>query len=199
MISGGHPFFLRAPDWSTPIQNMFNRDTQVFRDTGFSISWTYFDQARLGFKAEYLLTDRTAIRAVEDFFDARQGRLGAFWVPSWQADLRVTAPIEVGDRDITVANFDYGDYWGGDLVSGRFIHFYTPSGESYVYGIRGISDTVVRVDEPYGVGFDCPEEHLGALLTSYLYLVRFDQDKLDISHIARGFTKFSIDIVQVQE
>ena len=183
----GHPLFLTAPDWSSRVENTFSRDNTVFVDAGYSTSWTYFDRTVMGLKAEFLLVGKDGIRELTDFFDDRMGRWEAFWVPSWQADVVVTGAIGATDRDISVSDFNYSDYWGEDEVCGRFLHFYLPDGTSIVRGCRPLSDTVLRLEEALGV--EVTEAQLGALLVSFLFLVRFDQDELRLKYLTAALAR----------
>ena len=52
-----------------------------------------------------ILASNSEVQALENFFDARRGPLGAFWMPTFIKDLEIALDISAPNGSITVRNF----------------------------------------------------------------------------------------------
>lgn len=171
--------FLTEPNWVRALEDSFRRDTRVFQSLGIGAAWSNFDETLLGLKAGYLLSGKAEIQDLMDFFDDKKGRWQPFWVPTWQADLVVTAAIDPADTIITVRDVKYSDFWQPNDVTGRFLFFKFPDGS---HAVRTVLDAptsaTIRLTSP--IGQAVPTDQLDRLLVSFLLFCRFDQDEIEI-------------------
>jgi hypothetical protein len=181
----GLDLFLNRPNWSTGLEAHWISDVHSLQNLGRGAYWFNYDQLLTAFRARYLLADRTSANDLIAFFDDKRGRLYPFWTPSWRAEVTLAAAVGATDDRITVASSDYFAAWGDSGSFGRFLFFWFPDAS---YACRRVvsapSPETLRLDQ--SLGLDVPEEEIGAVLISFLFPVRFDQDVLELHHHAVG-------------
>ena len=179
-----------APNWASPLTQNFITDVDVLQFLGIGRAWSQQSETGIAWEAEFLLDGRAAIQELRDAFDARRGRWGVFWAPTWQGDVKVTAAILATDTVLNIEDMDYGEYWGaaGYEVTGRYLMIRFPDGSQVYRRVLGWpSSTSLTLDA--AVGTDVALGELGSLLVSFLLLARFDQDELLLEYLTEDKAK----------
>lgn len=147
-------------------------------------------RATVGF-LDYLTATRWARRR---WLHDMRGRDGAFFLPSWKADLVLTAAAASGDLTITVADVlpSAAAYIGRYIqidVDGTYVHRQITAA-SAVAGVATLTISAPGITVPTSA------------VLSFLDLVRFDTDQFDMQHdrAVQGFmSSFSAIVVGVQQ
>ena len=175
------PVFDIEPNWINPIDQEFLHPCELLAFYGKEYSESNYTETDLRLRAQYLFDSKSEIQAYFAFFDEMMGRWGAFWVPSWQDDIVVTAAFEANATTFIIENIEYADYWLDNDVTGRYLFFLFPDGtQAYRKIMTAPSGTSITLGSE--IGKACSAGELGALLVSFLYLVRFDQDEAEIKY-----------------
>ena len=114
---------------------------------------------------------------------ARAGKLKPFWLPSFQSDLAVVAPVGGTDAFLTVENRGYAE---GPVaaVGRRDLLITTTSGAQFYRRITAASvideaSEMVALDSSLGTTL---QPHQFQRI-SFMHLVRLDTDNVEIAHI----------------
>jgi hypothetical protein len=125
--------------------------------------------------------------ALLQWVHARRGRLRAFWLPSWNADMQLAAPVAPANTSITIKN----QVWREAGV--RCVLIETDDGTRVVRKVTGIAlsgnNEVVTISAQLGVS--------SARLICVVDLVRLESDTITIRHRENGITSFSAACVEV--
>ena len=172
--------FLARPQ--KPVNYDFNRpyDTLQFLGLAYALGRLPQSENELGLKALYRLNSRGEISQVWDFFDAKQGQLESFWIPSWARDIVPAAAIGAADTEITIEPMEYGTTFLGNDIIGR--HIYVQFSDK-TYVCRKIVDAAgdyIELNEALGRSITADE--LQKTLMSFLYLCRFALDEAQIDY-----------------
>ena len=172
------------PNWATALTQNFITDVNVLQYLGIGRAWSQQAETGIAWEAEFLLDSRAAIKGLRDAFDARKGRWGAFWCPTWQGDVIVTGAIGATDTTLTIEDMEYGTYWGaaGYEVTGRYLAIRLSDGTMIYRRVMGWpSSTSLAIDQSLGV--EVAEAELGSLLVSFLLFARFDMDEIELEYL----------------
>lgn len=180
----GYPVLLTPPNWTEDLQGEFGRKwRELDYLTGRRVVDDLTGLARTRRVHRWLLVGRAAIAGFRFWLAARAGRLKPFWLPSFQSDLRVIAPVGGTDAFLTVENRSYAE---GPVaaVGRRDLLISTTSGAQFyrrVTAASEISDSseLVAIDSPLGTTL--PPEQFQRI--SFMQLVRLDTDNVEIAHI----------------
>ena len=186
----GYPVMTTAPNWAEPLKQSFITDVDVLRFLGIGRAWSQQAEVGIAWEAEFLLDGRAAINELRDAFDTRKGRWGAFWAPTWQGDVKVTAAIGASDTTLTIEDMKYGSYWGGAgyEVTGRYLMIRFPDGsQAYRRVTAWPTSTSLTLDA--AVGVDVAEDELRSFLVSFLLFARFDMDELVLEYLTLSVAK----------
>ena len=151
---------------------------------------TYFStygDTRFIFDRKFLCTSRKEIYDFFDFFDAKQGRLGTFYTPTWMEDIIIDAGFDDTDTVLIVKDL----YLTEAELIGRHIYIELKDG-SYVcreITARLTTDTIT-IDS--GVGTTVPTADLPDTLCSFLYEVRFNVDEISFEYEMRYIAKTKV-------
>lgn len=177
----GYDIFNFEPNWVDMPLHEFNRPSELMRFLGLSYAQSYYDETALRFRFSFLEMTKSLIRQINDFFDGKLGRLQGFWIPSWQADIVVTEPFDAAANLLNIQDIKYEEYWLCNEVTGRHIFMMFPDREYVCKKIIGVpSSTMITLDST--VGKACSASDLSALLVSFLYFMRFDQDEIETKY-----------------
>lgn len=130
----------------------------------------------------FLLAGRDAIAEFRAWLAARSGKLNAFWLPSFQADLALASPISAFDTAMTVTDRAFAAN-GGASVGRRDILISTTLGAQYFRRITGVtplteSTESVAIDSALGASV-LPDQ---VRYIAFMKLVRLDSDAVEIAH-----------------
>ena len=132
-----------------------------------------------------ILMNKESINNVVRFFKRTCGRYLSFYAPSWVNDFELDRDIRQGTNFLyTKFNHMYKYYLGKNRK--KSIVIFTKDRKSYIYDIMSYSyETInnikygkITVSEPFSRGFARSD----VLMVSYLNLVRFDHDELELSY-----------------
>jgi hypothetical protein len=131
----------------------------------------------------WLLVGRAAIAAFRAWLAARAGKLKPFWLPSFQSDLAVVAPVGDTDAFLTLENRGYAE---GPVaaVGRRDLMITTVSGARFYRRVTAASEIdaareMVALDN--GLGTTLQPNDFRQI--SFMRLVRLDTDKVEIAHV----------------
>jgi len=167
-----------------PVTYKYQRAYDLLQFLGLGYAGGRFDTGEnvMGMKMTLSRITRTDIYKTINFFDACQGRLNQFWVPSWSKDLVATAAIDSADTVIAVENIDYETAYLTNEVIGRFVYIQFPDGTYVCRKVADADDTTPSITLNSAIGTTVTAGNLNNLLISFLNLVRFDIDELIVEY-----------------
>ena len=136
-----------------------------------------------------IATDRASIWALRQWLHYRRGKQKAFWLPSHNLDLVVTAQVTESQTLLETENVGLGIY--GEFPISVRIH--TTKGTFY-RDITGASSTAVTIDSP--IGEHAPEDFIRI---DFMTLVRFNSDKITITYQSGRAAKLNIPLMSVND
>jgi hypothetical protein len=161
-------------------------DLTQFLGLGYAASRYAAGVSALGMKTSLIRNTRAAIWETLNFFDACQGRLQRFWMPSWNRDLVVAAAVLGTDTVLTVENIDYETHYLTNEVIGRYVYIEFPGGTYACRKITAADDDTPSVTLDSAIGTAVPAGQIDRLLVSFLNLSRFDLDELAVDYPLGG-------------
>lgn len=186
----GYPIFNIEPDWSNLGEQGFIHPYDYLSFYGKTLSISHYDETEFTLRFGYLQKLRSELQKILDFFDDKMGRWGNLWIPSWQSDIRVTAPFGAGDNQLTIEDIKFGEYWL-DEMAGSHITLLWPDGTRINRQIIGApSTTEITLDNT--VGKACTASELNRLLVSFLLFARFNQDEIEVEYISDEIGRMSL-------
>jgi hypothetical protein len=180
----GHPVMLTAPNWTEDLEGRFGRKWQdIDYLTGRRAIDDLTGVASVNRTHRWLLLGRAAIAAFRAWLAARAGKLKPFWLPSFQSDLAVVAPVGDTDAFLTLENRGYAE---GPVaaVGRRDLMITTVSGARFYRRVTAASEIdaareMVALDN--GLGTTLQPNDFRQI--SFMRLVRLDTDKVEIAHV----------------
>jgi len=196
----GYPVLLTATNWTEDVDTDYARK---LNELDFLTGRRAIDDlsgiGTVRRTHRWLISGRSAIAAFRSWLAARAGRLTAFWMPSFQSDLKVVSPIGAFDSAITVENRAYAANVPA-VVGRRDILIATTSGSRYYRRITGAtaltpSTESIAIDSVVGAAL-LPEQirHV-----SFMKLVRLDSDAIEIAHHTDDMAEVSISIRSIRD
>jgi len=175
--------FLHAPMSST-FECTFYRPYDYFQAIGLGVFFNRFDtgEVRINLSGKIICATQEEIWDVFKFFDAHQGRLSRFWVPTWNRDITPRSAIDSADTVIPVQLPGYETDWLPNNIIGRHLYIQFPDGSYTCRKIEDASDLTPSITLDSAIGVSVTEEQLSRLLISFLILSRFDQDVLEMDY-----------------
>jgi hypothetical protein len=180
----GHPVMQTAPNWTEDLEGRFGRKWQdIDYLTGRRAIDDLTGVASVNRTHRWLLVGRAAIAAFRAWLAARAGKLKPFWLPSFQSDLAVVAPVGDTDAFLTLENRGYAE---GPVaaVGRRDLMITTVSGARFYRRVTAASEIdaareMVALDN--GLGTTLQPNDFRQI--SFMRLVRLDTDKVEIAHV----------------
>ena len=170
-----------APDWSTPPEQ--SHDRPATRSDGLWAAYEdpLYDEPTLTAVMAWSAFSRADILELAAFFDEIQGGLNAFWVPTWQSDIRLDAGFAA---DSTVLSIDGGlpDEWQGNDVIGLHAAIIYPDGTIVCRGIADAGASSITLSAAPGKALATAD--LPCAMISFLLLVRSAADTLELAYDA---------------
>lgn len=180
----GYPVMLTPPNWTEDLEGRFGRkwhDLDYL--TGRRVIEDLTGVAGVNRTHRWLLVGRAAVTAFRAWLAARAGKLKPFWLPSFQSDLVVVAPVGGTDAFLTVENRGYAE---GPVaaVGRRDLLITTVSGARFYRRITAASEIdaaseMVAIDGTLGTTL---QPHQFQRI-SFMHLVRLDTDNVEIAHV----------------
>jgi hypothetical protein len=179
----GLPVFLEEPNWVDDLDATLDRDVQLL-DTGIGLTYQTDPllRALMGQAHRWFLPGKERLAAFRDLIYRHRGRQGAFWLPTFKADLRLVNSPPSASSQITVENVGYG-YTQGPQSGRNYIAIKHSTGtliRRIVSVSPGLTDATERLN------LDAP---LGLALSpglvqriSFVDAARFDTDDFEIVH-----------------
>lgn len=125
----------------------------------------------------------------------RRGMQGAFWLPSWNADVVVTATIEVDDDHIHIASVGFDELYAVpcDIV------IETTGGGSIPFRVTSAADggpgeEILSLETPYDGILSIPTTMIARV--GKLTLSRLSSDRVEIQHTAGGGASISAPTIE---
>lgn len=176
------PVIEQAPNWvQDPEQTFLRKVARIDPGTGPA----YFDEEGAGAVLQqshrWLLDGRAEIDGFRRWLYARQGRLSAFWLPTFAQDFALTAPIGSSDTTIDVENCGYTTSIA-QAIGRRDIRILLNNGTAYMRRITGssvISAAVERLTISSALGAAVATNQVQAI--SYMDLVRQESDAIELA------------------
>lgn len=139
--------------------------------------------------------DRAAAWRLRRLLHARKGRLKSFWLPSWNADLVLTKVVSAAAQGLTVRNVGYHLYYGVTDIMIR-----TTSGQTFFRRVLGGSltdqgENSLSIDAALGVELQPSDVEF----ICFMRLVRFDSDRVELTHKDAGVVETSVPVMEVPE
>jgi hypothetical protein len=177
----GLPVLTQAPNWTEDVDVGYLRKLaeldggtgKIYRDdeAGGAITTQ---------QHRWLLDGRAEIDAFRRWLYARQGRLSAFWLPTFAIDLAVVADIGSAATTIDVWHSGYTD-WIAQDVGRRDVRIVTASGTAYhrrIVASTEISGTVERLQIDAALGAAVAAADVRAV--HFMRAVRLEADAAEI-------------------
>ncbi len=196
----GYPVLLSATDWSGDVETDYTRKLgELDCLTGRRVIDDLSGIGTVRRTHRWLISGRAAIAAFRAWLAARAGRLTAFWMPSFQADLKVVSPIGAFDSAITVEHRAYAANVPA-AIGRRDILIATTSGSRYYRRITGAtalspSTESLAIDSVLGTALR-PEQ---IRQVSFMKLVRLDSDAIEIAHHTDNTAEVSISVTSIRD
>lgn len=179
----GLPVFLDEPNWVEDLVADYDRQTDLL-DTGIGLTYQVdvLGRALIGQSHRWFLPGREKLAGFRDLIYRHLGRAGAFWLPTFKADLRLVAAASSGATQITVVNAGYG-YTGGPTSGREYIAIKHSGGtilRKVLAVIPGLTSDTERLglDAPVGLALSPGRD----LRISFVDTARFDNDVFEIVH-----------------
>jgi len=178
----GYPVLDARPNWSQAPQLDYERKLSVLDAVVGNV--IEIDESGLPVTRQrfgYTFPDRADAQTFREFVYSVRGRLGAFYLPTFTEDLRLTADAAAGDTTLNVALVTYSGYIDQD--PGRDAIRIALSGGAVVYA-KITASTVLDADtEQLTISPAIPVAVTSANLEciSFMPLVRFDADAVEFN------------------
>lgn len=195
--SGKYMFNIK-PDWAREPAQSLNRATEILQFLGYGCSETRTDEPVIRFDFDFVCINRQEIDEIITFFDYCKGRLKSFWVPTWQNDILVTAPISVNDTNVTIEDIEYPGHWLNNEMFGRYLYFQMPGGNISTKKVISSPDsTTITLDA--GMEYACLQNQLSGLSVSFLSLARFAVDEIQCKYSTSTSARITASIQTVRD
>lgn len=168
---------------TSPMKIHYSIPYDLEQGIGLGYKTTYYDnrQVHIDMEQSLLLGSRENIGKILDFFDSKCGRLKSFWCPTWSRDVVFTEAIDSADVVIAVEDTDYNtDMLSNDIIN-RHIYIQFPDGSYVCRKITNEVDGDIVIDS--AIGTSVSAANANKMLVSYLNLVRFDIDTIEIKFV----------------
>jgi len=175
-----------------PITELYIHPFSIFGPYGIQSYYSSYGSTRAAFKRTFICNTRKMIYDLFDFFDAKQGRLGSFYVPTFMGDIIISAEVDSTDLTLTTRKL----YMTADEIVGQHIYIRL---EDKSYVCREItarpSTTSITIDTP--IGTDIPTADLKNTLCCFLHESRFGVDEITYEYYVENIaeTKLRFDIL----
>lgn len=185
------PVLLRAPNRATPVDDAYERLLDVLDLGGVVVSDDPVGRPQLVTPLSYVLRNRAEIAWMRRWLQARGGRYGAFWLPTFEPDLTPTETITAASQVLSIRDIGYGLYYA-QAPGRRDLLIELHDGRQFM---RRIVDTLEadpgteRLLLDRALGADAPVQEVRRI--SFMSLCRLDADSVEFSHRSAGVAQIS--------
>lgn len=164
-------------------------------DNGISVpvADSIYTTPKQGFTLSWEANSRAALWRLRQWIHSRKGKQKSFWLPTWNRDFELMVPTTISSVGIEVRATGYALYYGV-----RDIMIHTKAGATYYNRITG-SSLALSGNENFTL-----ESAVGAALDpsdidciSLMHKVRFDADRIEISHSDNRTATITVPAVEV--
>lgn len=194
------PILPIKPNWAENQIEIFNRP--LIRKTDYLAGAPiYFDDSEFTsqtFVLDMKLLSFQHMLLMREFLYTVEGRLKAFWTPTYQQDFTVTDNIQPNSTSILVADNEYLTLVNLNPAK-RHLYMELHDGTVFILRIEsvveapenrlslGIDQTIVNLIEPHEVKFLC-----------YMHRMRLDTDTVTLIHTAVGVGEMALPCVTIK-
>lgn len=187
--------WLVEPDWSGEIQSNFIPSYDLIQCAGsVGALWVNDYDAPRRIQYQYRNATKAEEKALLDFFEARLGRHGCFWMPTWMTDFVVINDIATSDTVINVKNNAFSSVCKGY----ERIAFILTSGDIIVRKISAA--TYISIDQEnitLTTSVDRVIATTDIALCCLFLLVRFEKDNLQISYTTDSVSDVEFNVYEL--
>ena len=192
--------WITRPNRVRDVESDYQRLAEVLDfDTGITAVDDHAARPFVRRSFDYLFKNRTEVAAFKAWLAARQGRLTAFWHPTWEASIVPVKKILSNQTVMTVASRGYALYF--NPMPGRteaaFLHkngsWYFRTILSFGAGTIG-DEEVMTINQSFGFDAD-PEDWLAIY---FLEKTRLDADQIEINWQTDSVVEASIPMLSVK-
>lgn len=190
----GFPVARFRPNWANETNENFRHRFDSL-DYGYGKTFTYLiePQARWEGSMTCIGRDKDEVDRAQAFFHRRKGRLGAFYMPTWQEDMSIISGATPASETIVVEGTDAHDLFNGSMLY-RNLAFVTP--EDFVpVGIEDViisgGNTHITLDSPL------PVAAADTAYISWLMMVRFASDQFAVTWTTNEVAEFDFSVVSL--
>lgn len=192
------PVFTFEPNWVDPVDVSLWHPYDVLQYWGRGYARSDLAETRFKISAQYLSPTRETLESVIQFFDVCKGRWGRFFMPTWQNDLVITEAFAADATELTVEENNNFSIFESTTTTGHHLFIMFPDGTYAIRRITGATDeTHITIDE--AIGTACTASGLPAVKVSFLLLMRFAQDELEVEYVTETVSKFNLNFVSLVE
>lgn len=172
------PILNLKPDWSTPVKQSILHPYELLQFLGKDFMFSAREYSDIGVGEKLSLFGRENVWNFRGFFNEMRGIYGKFWLPSHQYDVVVVDAFDATDITLTIQDIDFPAYWSTEDV---YLLFHFQDHTEICRKVEPAPDfTHITLDE--AIGKSCSAEELDQLRVSFLYLSRFDMDRLILKY-----------------
>lgn len=165
-----------------PLRLGYRRPYDLARWQGLAYAQSRYatGENKMSFSADYVFPTRAEITSFWNFFDSKTGRLSVFWLPSHGRDIVPTAAVGAEETRLTIEPISYATTYFLNALQGRHIYARLPGTAGVCRKITGAGADYIDIDS--ALGFAISAAQCARALISFLYLVRFDLDEVEMSY-----------------
>lgn len=198
----GYPVLTPQSNWSEKLGTEWSRALDVFDpDLGLRSVIDRSGVSQVSRAHAFTLGSRVELADFRAWLAARAGRCHPFWLPSNQADVRLTGTTASGSVTLIAENRGYAGLPAGDARIGRRdVMILTTSGARIyrrILGAVAIDDDTeqMTLDAPPGVALS-PSS---VALVSFMRFVRLAQDEVEIVHHTDEVAQASLRLASLRD
>lgn len=171
-----------TPIPSVSVDYVYQHPYELNQWWGIGSTETYYEETYLPIKARYIVSNKSDVWNWYQFFDGHMGRLTAFWVPSWNKDIVLTAGVTSSGTTLNIQNIEYTTYWLPNQVVGRHLYIRLPNKSYVIRKVTAATTSSLTISSALGTAIT----DYGNCYISFLHYARFDIDEFDVEYHTNG-------------
>ena len=189
------PFF---PDkyinWVKPVKGNyeFSRSIDQFPGTVQEIVLNS-EERPAKFEAQLTFFDNTELTEILEFFNARQGRLGAFWFKSQVQSFTIAGDITQDDSNIRVVDNKFTKTFRGH----ERIYIELKDGSLLTYNLASVQDSAGEIILQTETAVNQAVSVQNVKTLSFLFLMRLEADNMQAEHVTDSKGNINITMTEV--
>jgi len=187
------PLFNIRPNWINNLDFEYGHNYAELKFLGLGTeAYSLVDESTIKLSANYSAFDNTELYEILSFFDDQKGRFSSFWISTDNPDVNVTAAQDWDDPVLSISDIEWTFYFSGNTIVGNYVEFFFPDGYTVRRKIIAATSTTMTLDA--AIGATITSALLPFLKVSFLLLVRFDIDELEITKTTDAISEFSLKV-----